>query len=97
MAFLSDLFDPPYYAVIFSSEHSGEGAADYVSVAGRMMALAREADGFLGVETLGSGPEGITVSYPSISLESDQRKEKKKGENGNAQHRFFHIVYDGIL
>lgn len=63
MAFLSDLFSPPYYAVIFSSERSGTDPAGYAATADRMLELARQADGYLGVETLGSGAAGITVSY----------------------------------
>lgn len=63
MDFLSDLFELPYYAVIFSSVRSQADAADYAGTAARMLDLAREADGYLGVETLGNGSNGITVSY----------------------------------
>lgn len=63
MAFLSDLFEPPYYVVIFSSVRSGDDVDGYVRTAEHMLELAAGADGYLGVETLGSGVEGITVSY----------------------------------
>lgn len=63
MTFLSDLFDPPYYAVIFSSVGSRIDAEGYAETASRMLDLAAQADGFLGVETLGAGANGITVSY----------------------------------
>lgn len=52
---------PPYYAVIFtsllSSDHEG-----YEAMAGKMLELARQQDGFLGVESVSNGL-GITVSY----------------------------------
>ena len=63
MTFLSDLFEPPYYAVIFSSVRTGKDPDGYRDAAMRMMDLASEVDGYLGVETLGAGVEGITVSY----------------------------------
>ena len=54
---------PPYYAVVFSSLRT---AADdgYGTVADRMVELAAQQPGFLGVESVrdGSGM-GITVSY----------------------------------
>lgn len=53
---------PPYYAVIFTSVL---GAADphYAAVAARMVTLAAEQPGFLGVESAREGAFGITVSY----------------------------------
>lgn len=63
MTFLSDQFEPPYYAVIFSSVSSRVDAEGYAQTAGRMLDLAAQADGYLGVETLGAGANGITVSY----------------------------------
>jgi heme-degrading monooxygenase HmoA len=54
---------PPYYAVIFSSQHSGVEAG-YAAIAERMIALASLQPGFLGVETVrGADGFGITVSY----------------------------------
>lgn len=54
---------PPYYAVIFSSLRT-EGDQGYGQVAGRMLELAREQPGFLGVESArGDDGLGITVSY----------------------------------
>jgi heme-degrading monooxygenase HmoA len=57
------LQEPPYYAVIFSSRRT---AADegYGHVAQRMVELAAEQPGYLGVEsTRGTDGFGITVSY----------------------------------
>ena len=53
---------PPYYAVIFSSLRT-EGDAGYGQAAARMLELAREQPGFLGVESAREDGLGITVSY----------------------------------
>ncbi len=52
---------PPYYAVIFTSLKS-ENNKGYDEMANKMMKLASEQDGFLGVETAKENI-GITVSY----------------------------------
>ena len=55
---------PPYYAVIFSSQRNARDEAGYGSTAQRMVELAREQPGFLGVEsTRGVDGFGITVAY----------------------------------
>jgi heme-degrading monooxygenase HmoA len=54
---------PPYYAVIFSSLRT-DGDRGYVTMAARMLELAAQQDGFLGVESArGNDGLGITVSY----------------------------------
>lgn len=53
---------PPYYAVIFSSLRT-EGDQGYGQAATRMLELAREQPGFLGVESAREEGLGITVSY----------------------------------
>ncbi|MGE1156532.1 antibiotic biosynthesis monooxygenase [Pseudomonas sp. MAFF 730085] len=53
---------PPYYAVIFSSVRT-EGDQGYAEAAARMLELAREQPGFLGVESAREDGLGITVSY----------------------------------
>ncbi|RIK81025.1 MAG: hypothetical protein DCC68_09800 [Planctomycetota bacterium] len=55
-----------YYAVIFSSQRAAPGDRDdgYAAMAARMLELAAEQDGFLGVESArGVDGFGITVSY----------------------------------
>lgn len=55
--------EPPYYAVIFTSDRT-EGDRGYARMAERMVELAREQPGFLGVESVrGVDGAGITVSY----------------------------------
>lgn len=52
---------PPYYAVIFTSLRT-EGDNGYAAMSGKMVALAAEQKGFLGIEAAREGI-GITVSY----------------------------------
>jgi len=52
---------PPYYAVIFSSIRTA-GDSDYSEMADKMLELAKQQDGFLGVESA-RNELGITVSY----------------------------------
>ena len=52
---------PPYYAVIFTSVR-GDADEAYGQAAGRMVQLAFQQPGFLGVEHAGDSA-GITVSY----------------------------------
>lgn len=61
MSQFADTPKPPYYAVIFSSVRieTDEGYAD---MANRMLALAAEQRGFLGIESAREAL-GITVSY----------------------------------
>jgi heme-degrading monooxygenase HmoA len=52
---------PPYYAVIFTSVRTA-GDHGYQEMARRMVELANQQDGFLGVESA-RNEVGITVSY----------------------------------
>lgn len=53
---------PPYYAVIFASTSTGDSDG-YREAASRMIELAGEEPGFLGVDSARSDGVGITVSY----------------------------------
>ena len=74
----------PYYAVIFSSTLADD-AEGYSTMADRMVALAREQEGFIDVESAARTSEGfgITVSYWR-DLESI-RKWKNVSEHAAAQ------------
>jgi heme-degrading monooxygenase HmoA len=75
---LADTPPPPYYAVIFSSTRTDidEG---YAETAARMVELAQQQPGFLGVESA-RGEIGITVSY----WESE---EAIRNWHSNAEHQ----------
>lgn len=56
--------EPPYYAVIFSSRRNAVDDAGYAAAAQRMVDLAAQQPGFLGIEATRDGEGfGITVSY----------------------------------
>lgn len=56
--------EPPYYAVVFTSRASGDDVEGYQRMAERMIELAAEQPGFLGIETVRDHDgTGITVSY----------------------------------
>ncbi|KFN51362.1 antibiotic biosynthesis monooxygenase family protein [Arenimonas composti] len=55
---------PPYYAVIFTSRRTADDAEGYAATADRMVELAAQQPGFLGVESVRDADGlGITVSY----------------------------------
>ncbi|MCE3279080.1 MAG: antibiotic biosynthesis monooxygenase [Bacteroidetes bacterium] len=74
---------PPYYAVIFTSERT-EIKEGYEDTAERMLALAADQDGFLGIESARE-EIGITVSYWR-DLDSI-RKWKMNTEHKQAQQK----------
>lgn len=61
MAQIAQTPQTPYYAVIFTSVRT-EGDNGYAEMADRMVELASQQDGFLGVESA-RNEIGITVSY----------------------------------
>ncbi len=80
----ADLPEPPYYAVIFSSRRTPDDAAGYAAMAERMVALAAEQAGFLGVESSRDAEGfGITVSY--WTSETAIRHWKENAEHLEAQ------------
>jgi heme-degrading monooxygenase HmoA len=70
MSHIAETPAPPYYAVIFTS-HRTEGDQGYAEMANRMVELASQQPGFLGIESAREDV-GITVSYWS-DLESIKR------------------------
>jgi heme-degrading monooxygenase HmoA len=64
MDFLARTPRPPYYAVIFTSQRTADGDEAYAAMAERMVELAAQQPGFLGVEsTRDADGQGITISY----------------------------------
>lgn len=62
MSASTDDHRPPYWAVIFTSRRT-RVESGYGRTADRMVELAREQPGFLGLESVREGTLGITVSY----------------------------------
>ena len=76
---------PPYYAVVFTSLRT-DGDHGYDEMAVKMVELAAQQPGFLGVESVrDAGGLGITVSY----WESEEaiRRWKANAEHREAQER----------
>ncbi len=78
MSLIANTPEPPYYAVIFTSLRNDD-IEGYLETANRMVELAAEQPGFLGVESAREDL-GITVSYWS-DLESIKKWK------ANAEHR----------
>ena len=83
--------DPPYWAAIFSSRRRApasnpdEQNAAYDAAAARMLELAREQHGFLGMDSVRDDDgHGITVSY--WESEESIRAWKQHAEHREAQH-----------
>lgn len=56
--------EPPYYAVIFASVRTKQDDEGYATAADRMVQLASEQPGYLGVDSVrDANGVGITVSY----------------------------------
>ncbi len=53
---------PPYYAVIFTNRRD-DADDGYPETSARMLELAAQLPGFLGIESVRDGGVGITVSY----------------------------------
>ncbi|MEL0167724.1 MAG: antibiotic biosynthesis monooxygenase [Pseudomonadaceae bacterium] len=75
--------EPPYYTVMFTSLRTDHDDG-YAQTAERMLELAAEQDGFLGVESARDGL-GITLSYWR-DLDAIRRW-KQQGEHLEAQRR----------
>ena len=88
---------PPYYAVIFTSQRSDTEHQAYADMADAMVALAGQQPGFLGAESSrGSDGLGITVSYwrdeASIGRWREQSEHRLARDNGRSQwYRQFHV------
>src|SRR4051794_36828150 len=83
MSKIASTLDPPYYAVIFTSQRT-PGDEGYAAMAQQMEDLASQQPGFLGIESVrGADGFGITVSYWK-DVESI-RNWKAQGEHRVAQ------------
>ena len=81
--------EPPYYAVIFTSQRTAEEGG-YVQTADRMVELASQQPGYLGVESARDADGlGITVSYwrsmEDIAAWRRQLEHTQARNNGRAQ------------
>lgn len=80
---------PPYYAVIFTSQYTGLNKDEYDKTSAKMVELAKEQQGFLGVESVrNENGFGITSVYwkdkESIKAWRNHTEHKKAKKRGNA-------------
>src|SRR5687768_11186402 len=83
---------PPYYAVIFSSTRT-EFDEGYADTATRMVELARQQPGFLGIESARESV-GITVSY--WDTEDAIRNWHANAEHQLAQREGYRVFYQSF-
>ena len=87
--------EPPYYAVIFTSQRSTADAAGYAAMAERMATLAAQQPGYLGAESARDAHGlGITVSY--WRSEADIAAWKAQAEHLEAQRLGHERWYAGF-
>ncbi|OIK16183.1 antibiotic biosynthesis monooxygenase [Bacillus sp. MUM 116] len=80
--------EPPYYAVIFASQRT-DGDKGYGKMADKMVELASQQKGFLGMESARDEGLGITVSYwdslESIKIWKENSAHKAAQEKGKTE------------
>ena len=86
--------DPPYYAVIFVATPSRD-QQEYAETAGRMLELAAQMPGFLGVESAHESGGEIVVSY--WEDEKSIANWKQHAEHLAAQRRGREQWYSGYV
>jgi heme-degrading monooxygenase HmoA len=77
--------EPPYYAVVFASQRK-EGDNGYGATADRMVELAAQQPGFLGVESV-RGPDGFGITLSYWTSEEAIRNWKRHAEHTAARDR----------
>jgi heme-degrading monooxygenase HmoA len=77
--------EPPYWAVVFTSI-AGEDMEGYGEMADRMVELAAEQPGFLGIESA-RGPDGLGISVSYWESEEAIAAWKRNAEHRVAQRR----------
>jgi heme-degrading monooxygenase HmoA len=90
MTELAQTPEPPYYAVIFVSRRSPQPGDRYDETADRMLSLAAEQPGFLGVDHC-RDDIGITVSYwaDEASIAAWKRNEEHAFAQYEGKTRFY--------
>jgi heme-degrading monooxygenase HmoA len=63
MAFAANTPEPPYYAVCFAAETTGDAMEDYSKLSKLLYAKADKLEGYLGEEGLSGGPHELNITY----------------------------------
>ncbi|HZL87554.1 MAG TPA: antibiotic biosynthesis monooxygenase [Pirellulaceae bacterium] len=83
---MNPLPQPPYFAVVFTSVRTAADEAGYERTAARMVELAREQPGFLGIESA-RGPDGLGITVSYWSSEEAIRRWREQAEHRLAQEQ----------
>ena len=100
MAYVSRTPKPPYYAAIFTSINAGVDHTEHYSTTDRMLELASQYDGFLGIEPArNQDGTGVAVSYwrdletiRDWARDPEHRQAKKKGREVWYDHYMIRIA-----
>ena len=91
--YLDNLWPDRYFAAIFTTQRSQSGDDVYEIMANRMVALAQQQEGFLGLESVrGDDGIGITVSYwtDREAIESWGRQAEHISVQAMGRQEFYH-------
>ena len=84
--------EPPYYAVIFTSQRA-DGDHGYAAMSERMVDLGTRYDGFLGIESV-RGPDGVGITVSYWRDEASIRAWKRDTEHEKAQRAGQRLWYE---
>ena len=88
---------PPYYAVIAPAVLSGD-VTGYPEMAMRLIEVAREVDGFLGIESCFQGKFALAVSYwrSLEAIEAWRQHARHQYAKGMGKSRWFEAYFTRI-
>ncbi len=75
---------PPYYAVVFTSQRTAVDPEGYGKMAERMVELAKQQPGYLGIESA-RGPDGLGITVSYWDSEESIRRWHAQAEHREAQ------------
>lgn len=75
---------PPYYAVVFTSARTADDAQGYEQMAERMVELAKQQPGYLGLDSA-RGPDGVGITVSYWESEESIRRWYENAEHREAQ------------
>jgi len=100
MSYVSRTPKPPYYAAIFTSINAGVDHTEHVEMSARMMEIASNIDGYLGIEPARNNDgTGVAVSYwrdleaiKAFAHDPEHRTAKKLGRDVWYDHYMIRIA-----
>jgi heme-degrading monooxygenase HmoA len=90
----ADTPEPPYVAVIFTNQRTGDDDAGYFAMAERMGELSSQQPGYLGIESV-RHPDGMGITLSYWATEEDALGWKQVTEHLGAQQLGREVWYSG--